>query len=159
MQTRSYDIGSSDEKKECRVCEREEGTDKHRLFHCPSWRDVTNQIPERLRKWEQRPTTPKEDWTWQRGIAAHHLSADQWKKSQLTVRRWEYENVNIACSHLCHSRSFLLCLFVAFSLDHDVAFSRVIQNRSFVGSLRLVECNANAWNVRYGYSAPSRGQG
>ena len=33
-----YDIGWSDENKE-------EGTEKHRLYHCPSWREVSNQDP------------------------------------------------------------------------------------------------------------------
>ena len=37
----------SDEQK-CRGCNKEEGTPKHRLYHCPSWREVRNQIPECL---------------------------------------------------------------------------------------------------------------
>ena len=33
---------------------KEEGTEKHRLYHCPSWRTVGNQVPEGLEKWESR---------------------------------------------------------------------------------------------------------
>ena len=35
VQERFQDIGWSDEKK-CRGCNKEEGTEKHRLYHCPS---------------------------------------------------------------------------------------------------------------------------
>ena len=45
-------IGRSDEKK-CRGCNKEEGTEKHRLYHCPCWKEVRNQIPEDLEKSEQ----------------------------------------------------------------------------------------------------------
>ena len=34
VQRRLYDIGWSDEKK-CQGCDKEEGTEKHRLYHCP----------------------------------------------------------------------------------------------------------------------------
>ena len=44
MLKRLYDIGWSDEKT-CRGCDREEGTEKHRLYHCPCWKEVRNQIP------------------------------------------------------------------------------------------------------------------
>ena len=44
------DIGWSDEK-ECRGCNKEEGAEKHRLYQCPSWREVRrNQISEGLEK-------------------------------------------------------------------------------------------------------------
>ena len=63
-QKRLYDIYWSDEKK-CRGCNKEEGTEKHRLYHCPSWRELRNQIQEGFGKWEQRAKTSKEDWKWQ----------------------------------------------------------------------------------------------
>ena len=66
-------LGWSDEKK-CRGCNKEEGTEKHRLYHCPCWKDIRRQIPVELRKWEQRATTSKKDWKWQRGITTHPLS-------------------------------------------------------------------------------------
>ena len=53
IQKRMYDTGWSDEKK-CRGCNKEEGTEKHRLCHCPSWRKVRSQIPEVLGDWEHR---------------------------------------------------------------------------------------------------------
>ena len=34
VQRRFFDIGWSDEKK-CQGCDKEEGTEKHRLYHCP----------------------------------------------------------------------------------------------------------------------------
>ena len=45
MLKRLYDIGLSDEKT-CRGCNREEGTEKHRLYHCPCWKEARNQIGE-----------------------------------------------------------------------------------------------------------------
>ena len=69
-QKRLYDIGCSDEKM-CRGCNKREGTEKHRLYHCPSWKEVRNQTPEDLGKWEQRAKTSKKDWTWQKGITSY----------------------------------------------------------------------------------------
>ena len=40
VQKRLYDIGWSNEKT-CKGCGNEEGTEKHRLFHGPTWREVT----------------------------------------------------------------------------------------------------------------------
>ena len=76
VKKRLYDIGWSDEKK-CRGCNKEEGTEKHRLYHCPCWRAVRNQIPEKLGKREQRANTSKKDWRWQRGITSYLLSQGQ----------------------------------------------------------------------------------
>ena len=42
--------------KSCRGCNIAEDTERHRLYHCPSWREVRNQI-----QWEQRTRTSKED--------------------------------------------------------------------------------------------------
>ena len=41
--------------RKCRSCNKEECTEKHRLYHC------RNQIPEGLEKWEQRDKTAKEE--------------------------------------------------------------------------------------------------
>ena len=49
---RICDTSRSDEEK-CRGCDNEEGTEKHRLYQWPSWKEVRNQIPEGLWKWEQ----------------------------------------------------------------------------------------------------------
>ena len=54
VQKRLYDIGWSDEKKKCRLCNKEEGTEKHRLYHCPSWREFRNQVPEKLGDFKER---------------------------------------------------------------------------------------------------------
>ena len=51
VQTRMCEFGGSNMKK-CRGCNNEEGTEEHRLYHCPSWREVRNQILVGLWKWE-----------------------------------------------------------------------------------------------------------
>ena len=58
MWKRLCDIGWSDEK-ECKGCDKEEGTERHRLYHCPSCREVRNHIPDGLGKWEQKAKTSK----------------------------------------------------------------------------------------------------
>ena len=90
VQKRMCDIGWSDEEK-CRGCDKEEGREKHRLYLCPAWREVRNQIRERLGKWEQRAISSEEDWTRQRGITSYPLGASKWRNSHLAVRRWESE--------------------------------------------------------------------
>ena len=52
VQKRFYDIGWSDDKT-CQGCNKE-GTEKHRLYHCPCWKEIRSKIPEKVRKWEQR---------------------------------------------------------------------------------------------------------
>ena len=49
MQKRLYDISWSDEKK-CRGCNKQGGTEKHILYHCPCWKEIRSQIPQKLRK-------------------------------------------------------------------------------------------------------------
>ena len=39
---------------------KEEGTEKHRLYHCPEWYEVRREIPEAFRKWEQKAKDLKE---------------------------------------------------------------------------------------------------
>ena len=90
VQKRLYDTGWSDDKK-CRGCSKVGGTEKHRLYHCPCWKEDRNQIPEELGKWEQRAKTSKKDGKWERGITSHPLSDGQRKQSNLSVRRWESE--------------------------------------------------------------------
>ena len=60
VQKRLFDIGWSDESK-CQACYKEEGTEKHRLYHCPEWYEIRKEIPEVFRKWEQRAKTPKKE--------------------------------------------------------------------------------------------------
>ena len=38
----------------------EEGTEKHRLYHCPEWHAVRRDIPEGFRKWEQKAKNVEE---------------------------------------------------------------------------------------------------
>ena len=58
VQKKLFDIGWSDES-ECQACDKEEGTEKHRLYHCPGWKEVRLEIPEASRKWEQKPKLQK----------------------------------------------------------------------------------------------------
>ena len=55
-------------------CNKEENTEKHRLHHCPCWKEIRSQIPGTLMKWEQRARTSEKDWKWQRRITTHALS-------------------------------------------------------------------------------------
>ena len=75
---------------QCQACKEEEGTEKHRLFHCPEWYEVRREIPEVFRKLEQKARTSKE-WKWQRGIVEHPLSGSQWNRGHFCVRTWESE--------------------------------------------------------------------
>ena len=41
-------------KSKCQACHEEEGTEKHRLYHCPGWYKIRREIPEAFSKWEQK---------------------------------------------------------------------------------------------------------
>ena len=85
MQKRLFDIGWSDESK-CRACHEEEGTEKHRLFHCLVWHEIRRGILA-FRKWEQKARTSKKEWKWQRGIVEHHLKESQWKRDHYRMEK------------------------------------------------------------------------
>ena len=51
-QKRLFDIGWSDVS-HCEACKIDEGTEKHRLYHCPEWYEG-REIPEAFRKLEQK---------------------------------------------------------------------------------------------------------
>ena len=68
----------------------EEGTEKHRLYHCSEWHEIRPEIPEAFRKWEQKARTSKE-WKWQRGTVAHPLSESQWNRGHFSMKKWESE--------------------------------------------------------------------
>ena len=89
VQKRLFDVGWSDES-ECQACHKGEGTEKHRLHHCPEWNEVRQEIPEAYNKWEQKARTSKKEVKWQRGIVTHPLSESQWN-------RWsrQYEKVRV----------------------------------------------------------------
>ena len=65
--------------------------EKHRSYHCPSRREVADQIPRDLGEMGAKAKTSKKDWKWQRGVTSHLVSEGHWKKSHLTVWRWESE--------------------------------------------------------------------
>ena len=48
-QERLIDIGWSDVS-QCQDCQMEEGTEKHRLYHCPEWHAARRDIPECSRR-------------------------------------------------------------------------------------------------------------
>ena len=74
-----------------KACHKEEGTEKHRLYHCPEWNEVRREIPEAVRKWEQKARTSKEEWKWQRGIVTRPLSESQWNRGHFSMKKWESE--------------------------------------------------------------------
>ena len=59
MQKRLIDTGWSNESK-CQACHKEEGTEKHRLYHCPGWHEVRRPIPEASGKWEHKSENVEE---------------------------------------------------------------------------------------------------
>ena len=65
VQKRLFDIGWSDVS-QCRACHIEEGTEKHRLYHCSERHEIRREIPEASRKCEQKARTSKKQWKWQR---------------------------------------------------------------------------------------------
>ena len=67
VQNKLFDIGWSDES-ECQACHKEEGTEKHRLYHCP-----------------------KKEWKWQRGIVPHPLSESPWNRGHFNMKKLESE--------------------------------------------------------------------
>ena len=74
----------------CQACQMEEGTEKHRLYHCSEWHAVGREIPEAFRKCEQKAKMSKE-WKSQRGIVAHTLSESQWNRGHFSMKKWESE--------------------------------------------------------------------
>ena len=58
-QKRLFDIDWSDVS-QCQACKNEEGTEKHKLFHCPEWYEVRREIPPVFKKWEQKSKNLKE---------------------------------------------------------------------------------------------------
>ena len=89
VQQRLFDIGWSDASQcqACRyACHKEEGTEKHRLYHCPEWNEI-DEIPEAFKKWEQEARTSKKEWKWQRGIATHPLSESQWNRGHFSMKK------------------------------------------------------------------------
>ena len=44
---------------QCHACKNEEGTEKHKLYHCPEWYEVRREIPEVFRKLEQEARTSR----------------------------------------------------------------------------------------------------
>ena len=85
-----FDIGWSDIS-QCQACQMEEGTEQHRLYHCLEWHAVRREIPESSRKWEQKATTSKKEWKWQRGVVVHPLSESQWNRGHFSMKKWESE--------------------------------------------------------------------
>ena len=90
VQKRPFDTGWSDARK-CQACHEEEGTEKHRLYHCPGWYEVRREIPEVCRICEQMAKTSKSEWKWQRGIVEHPLKESQWNRGSLHMKNWESE--------------------------------------------------------------------
>ena len=95
-QKRLFDLGWSDVS-HCQACQMEEGTEKHRLYHCTEWHAVRRDIPESFTKWEQKARRSKKEWKWQRGIVAHPLSESQWNRGHFSVTKWEFEKHRSWC--------------------------------------------------------------
>ena len=94
-QQRLFDIGWSDVS-QCQACQLEEGTEKHRLYHCPEWYEVRREIPQVFRTLEQKARTSKE-WKWHRGMVTHPLSESQWNRGHFSMERLESEKHKSWC--------------------------------------------------------------
>ena len=84
-QKRLFDIAWLDVS-QCQACQLEEGTERHRLYHCAEWHEIRRKIQEACRKWEQKAKTSKKEWKWQRGIVAHPLSESQWNRGNFRMK-------------------------------------------------------------------------
>ena len=133
MQMRFFDIDWPDEKKG-RGCDKEEGTEKRRLCHCPSCREVRNQIPEELGNWSKGPNRRRRIGRDKGDFTAHHLRESNWRNSFVSMHVWESEG--------CRNHAATRWLSVGISgqvvrvLDHDE------------------EMGANAWDRAGGTVAP-----
>ena len=59
VQKKLYDIGCSNEDK-CQGCNKDECTERHRLYQCPWWKEVRRQISQELTNWGARSKNFKE---------------------------------------------------------------------------------------------------
>ena len=71
VQKRLFDIGWSDESQ---ACHKEEGPEKHRLYHCPEWYEARREFPEAFRKWEHKVKTSKKKSGSGKGVSSRILS-------------------------------------------------------------------------------------
>ena len=90
LQKTLFDFAWSDESK-CQACHTKDGTEKHRLYHCPEWYEIRREIPDAFRKWEQKARTSKKEWKWQRGVVTLLLSESQRNRGHFSVKMWESE--------------------------------------------------------------------
>ena len=129
---------------------------KHRLHHCPEWHEVRREIPDPFRKWEQKATTSKKEWKWQRGIVAHPLSESQWNRGHLTMTKWESEkhkswsmpvedHVTTDGSLQGRTGKWRGCGWAVVQLDYDEEIGHILG------------CTAQ-WRQNLRASAPSRGR-
>ena len=107
-----FNIGWSDGS-ECQACHKEEGTEKHRLHHCPEWYEVRREIPEAFRKWEQKANISRKGWKWQKCMVTHPLSESQWTRGHFSMKKVgvrEAQELGCASRRLpgpcCHGRLF-----------------------------------------------------
>ena len=132
-QKRLADTGWSDIS-QCQACQMEEGTEKHRLYHCPEWYEVRREISWFFfRKFEQKARTSKKEWKWQRGIVELPLGESQWNRGQFTWEKWESEKHKSWCmpaegftGHVATDDSLLgnagkwgACGWAVVQLDYD----------------------------------------
>ena len=145
----------------------EEGTEKHRLYHCPEWHAVRRNIPESFRKCEQKAKTSKKEWKWQRVIVAHPLSESQWNRGHFNVVEWESEKHRSWCMQVegfrCHvatdgsllgkTGKWGACGRAVVQLDYD----EEMEPKHGMYWCQSMRCMAK-WRQNSRSSAPSRGR-
>ena len=82
-------------RKKCRGCDNEEGTEKHRVYHCPSWREGRNQIPEGFGEVEAKG----EDEERRSNCRKSHLSVHKWESEKHKGWTLPVEGSREPCHH------------------------------------------------------------
>ena len=129
-QKRLFDIGLSDVS-QCQACHKEEGTEKHRLYHCSKWHEIRREIPEAFRKWEQKARTSRKSGSCKE-VSSRTLSVkNQWNRSHFSMKKWESEQHKSWClpvegfkGHVATDGSLQgelasVCVWAAAQLDYD----------------------------------------
>ena len=88
-QKRLFDMCWSDVS-QCQACHMDEGTEKHRLYHCPEWHAVRRDIRV-LQDVGAKGENVEERWKWQRGKVAQPLSDSRWNRGHFSMKKWESE--------------------------------------------------------------------
>ena len=95
-QKRVFDIGWSNFS-QCQACQMEEGTEEHRLYHCPEWHAVRRHMSEVFRKLGAKGENVKERMEMAKRKGCTPLSESQWNEGHFRMKIWESEKHHSWC--------------------------------------------------------------